>query len=302
LTPESIEAVLADFRRWLQELPAPAEAAALAADTVPAEERIDLHTLLGQFTALRHEVNLQTKAVRAQQEQNAETLGHLTEALGALEDVRALPERGAHVPAPTGDDQVRPLLKTMVDLADALGLARRELQRVQETVLPLLAQLDADGTDTVVAELPELPHRPDSAVTASSFWERWFGRPAASTGALENTLAEQHQLLATQRQRLEKVLEKHQQARQAAARTKEFLESVITGYTMSLQRVERALRQYELEPIPSVGEPFDPERMEVLEAVGGSGRPAGEVLDEIRRGYLRHGRVFRYAQVRVAKS
>ncbi len=42
--------------------------------------------------------------------------------------------------------------------------------------------------------------------------------------------------------------------------------------------------------------------MEVVEAVAESGRPAGEVIEEVRRGYLWKGRVFRYAQVRVAKS
>ena len=42
--------------------------------------------------------------------------------------------------------------------------------------------------------------------------------------------------------------------------------------------------------------------MEVVEAVADSGRPAGEVIDEARPGYLWNGRVFRYAQVRVAKS
>ncbi len=71
---------------------------------------------------------------------------------------------------------------------------------------------------------------------------------------------------------------------------------------MSLQRLDRALRHHGLEPIACVGQPFDPERMEVLEAVGGTGRPANEVLDEVRRGYLWNGRVFRYAQVRVAKG
>ena len=78
--------------------------------------------------------------------------------------------------------------------------------------------------------------------------------------------------------------------------------SLVTGYTMSLQRVERALRQHGLEAIPSAGERFDPERMEVLEAVTDSGRPAGEVVEEIRRGFTWNGRVFRYAQVRVAKE
>src|SRR2546423_1231507 len=81
LTPERIEAVLADFRSWLQQLaeqpetPRPAEPA-------PA---IDLHTLVAQFTALRHEVHLQTRSARTQQEQNAEALQQLGRALDSLQ-------------------------------------------------------------------------------------------------------------------------------------------------------------------------------------------------------------------------
>ena len=48
--------------------------------------------------------------------------------------------------------------------------------------------------------------------------------------------------------------------------------------------------------------PFDPESMEAVEATADSGRPDGEVLAMMRRGYRRDGRVFRFAQVRVAKS
>ena len=71
---------------------------------------------------------------------------------------------------------------------------------------------------------------------------------------------------------------------------------------MSRRRIEHALQQHGLKPIRTVGKPFDPERMEVLEVVNDSGRPAGEVVGEVRRGYLWRGRVFRFAQVRVAKS
>ena len=78
--------------------------------------------------------------------------------------------------------------------------------------------------------------------------------------------------------------------------------SLATGYTMSLQRVERALERHGLEAMAVVGTAFDPERMEVLEVVADSGRPSGEVVGEVRRGYVWQGRVFRYAQVRVAKS
>src|SRR5713226_5843358 len=78
LTPERIEAILGDFRAWLHE----AAARGMSAEPPEADaESIDLHTLLGQFAALRHEVNLQTKAVRAQQVQNAQTLAALQQAL-----------------------------------------------------------------------------------------------------------------------------------------------------------------------------------------------------------------------------
>jgi molecular chaperone GrpE len=70
---------------------------------------------------------------------------------------------------------------------------------------------------------------------------------------------------------------------------------------MSLQRVERALQQYGLEGMECVGQPFDPEHMEAVEVVQENGRAACEVIDEVRRGYIWKGRVFRFAQVRVAK-
>ena len=87
-----------------------------------------------------------------------------------------------------------------------------------------------------------------------------------------------------------------------SARRAPGIDPLATGYTMSRQRVERALQQHGLEPIPAVGEPFDPEQMEVLEVVTDSGRTSGEVVEEVRRGYLWNGRIFRFAQVRVAKT
>ena len=62
------------------------------------------------------------------------------------------------------------------------------------------------------------------------------------------------------------------------------------------------LTSWTLEPIPTVGRTFDPEAMEALEAVAGSGRPSGEVVEEVRRGYQQGGRVVRCALVRVARN
>src|SRR5206468_12791 len=82
LTSPGIDAILADFRGWLTAL---TEAPTAGPPPVAPP---DLHTLLAQLTALRHEVNLQTKATRTQQEQNAETLRQLTAALEGLEQAQ----------------------------------------------------------------------------------------------------------------------------------------------------------------------------------------------------------------------
>ncbi len=226
--------------------------------------------MLGQFVALRHDVNLQTKAARVQQEQNAETLRQLSAALEALQQAEPADE------TPPGDESLRPLLKTLVDLYDALGLAERECRRVREVVLPELEKL-AQGRSPVRASEIALP-----------FWARWAGLEQRIQAALESQQANADpQASATA---------------QAVQSIRQMLDSLVAGYTMSLQRIDRGIRQHGLEPIAALGRPFDPERMEVVEVVTTADRPSGEVVAEMRRGYLWHGRVFRFAQVSVAKT
>jgi molecular chaperone GrpE len=301
LTSAAIEAVLADFRSWLQHL----------SQTPPAEQPaeppqfIDLHTLLAQFVALRHEVNLQTKAARSQQELNGQTLQQLSQAMEVLRQTQAAAQQ-THPQAQ--DEALRPLLKTLLDVHDAFSLAEREIGRTGEAILPLLDELasepstadpaDADEEPGMEAELetepmPTPPPKP-------SLWQRWFGRRprAANRIAAEEAGSSQ----ASRRYEPVGTQERLQKLERTAERVDQLLDSVLTGYRMSLQRLERSLRQSGLEPIACVGRPFDPEQMEVVAVVADSGHPAGEVLEEVRRGYLWRGRVFRYAQVSVAKG
>jgi molecular chaperone GrpE len=246
-----------------------------------------LHTLLGQFIALRHEVNLQTKATRAQQEQNAETLRHLTAAL------EALAERPETEPQGQDQDATRSLLKTMLDLHDALTVGSREIARVQDGVTPLLEKIAE-----LTAPYPidnALLREPLASPPPPTGWRRWFGAPLKSDNRTHDLVATLTAVQAREKRSAQQIQEHLERLRQMTT-------SLAMGYTMSLQRVERALQQHGLEPMAVVGLPFDPERMEVLEVVPDSGRPAGEVVGEVRRGYLWEGRVFRFAQVCVAKS
>src|SRR5262249_29862849 len=78
------------------------------------------------------------------------------------------------------------------------------------------------------------------------------------------------------------------------------VDAMLVGYDMGLHRLERALHEQGLERIVCVGQPFDPERMGAIEVVRARDGVAAEVWEEVRRGYLWGGGLFRFAQVRVA--
>src|SRR5205823_5176890 len=141
LTPDRVEAVLADFRAFLEEL------ADDAGDPpAPAAEPVDLYTLVAQFTALRHEVNLQTKAARAATEQTAEALKLLA----------------APKPAADADEAVRPLLKALIDIADALSLALRQAEKAGDAAREGLSDLPRRGWLARLLGPPAAPPPPDN--------------------------------------------------------------------------------------------------------------------------------------------
>jgi molecular chaperone GrpE len=279
---------LQDFRAWLLEAQLPQAGGA-------EEPEFHWQTLVAEFTALRHEVNLQTRAARAQSDQNAEALKHLDEALAAVEGARPT-EQGQP------DEALRPLLKTLVDVYDALALARREVVRVQTVVNAALARWEQVPGSAAELVRTDVAHPP---ATKSRPWWRWWLAAGAGSGesisALRNKIADLERRLARQQESLVQMQRDQSSSQTAGEQVRQLLESILAGYTMGLARIERALAQYAVETIHCVGEPFDPECMEVVEVVTEPGRSGTEVLEEIRRGYHWRGRLFRHALVRVAR-
>jgi len=266
LTAHAVERMLADFRTWLTDVAATPP----APPTEPPA--VDLHTLVAQFTALRHEVNLQTRAARTSLEQTGQALQQLE---GAVEELRERPAEE--------DDEVGPLLKSLIDVYDNLALALRQVEKQWGVMDPALDEWVA-GSDVPALTTTAAPEpRP-------GFFRRLFGgRAVRILRAPEVETA------------LKEIEARHQRTAEAAKLVRSSFDGLIAGYWMSLARVGRAVEQAGLEVIAAEGEPFDPEFMEVVEAVGGKDRPAGEVVEEVRRGYLRGDVVFRYAQVKVAR-
>jgi molecular chaperone GrpE len=201
LTADRIDRTLADFRTYLEALLEPPP----APDAPP--EPFDLSALVAQFTALRHDVNLQTKAVRAVAEQGPVT-----------------------APKSVPTDNSAPLVKALIEIADALIASHRQMEGVRVALEPLVAKLASPPSPPKVPRL--------------GFFARLFG--ATAVAPTPNTAAAE-----------------------AAAKLSPLPAGVGDGYTMSLRRVEKALEAAGLEAIPAVGRVFDPEKMEAVELAGG---------------------------------
>lgn len=77
---------------------------------------------------------------------------------------------------------------------------------------------------------------------------------------------------------------------------------VIEGVEMIFRQIEDILVKEGLEPIPAVGEEFDPSRHEAVMQEETSDYPDNTVTQELRRGYNLKGKVIRPAMVKVARA
>src|SRR5205823_52193 len=130
-----------------------------------------------------------------------------------------------------------------------LALARREVQKSQATMEDLLVRVN-----TTVAPLQEsaLPYANARVRPWREWWLALTGRAQPprppATADLEHRLLEMEKELAELRQA-------DAVRGQAASQIRQVFSSIIVGYTMSLQRLERAIAQHGLETIDCVGEP-----------------------------------------------
>jgi len=74
------------------------------------------------------------------------------------------------------------------------------------------------------------------------------------------------------------------------------------GMELIQRRLLDTLRKRGVEAIETVGHPFNPEWHESIGTDAAHGRPDGEIVTEVRRGYTLGGRLLRAALVKVAAS
>ena len=99
---------------------------------------------------------------------------------------------------------------------------------------------------------------------------------------------------------LRRAVEAARASRNAGADPAQLTDDLVGGVAAVLASLEKALGEAGIEPIPAVGEPFDPNRHEALAQAPTADHPPGTVIQEAQRGYAAGDRVIRPAQVVVA--
>jgi molecular chaperone GrpE len=95
------------------------------------------------------------------------------------------------------------------------------------------------------------------------------------------------------------VLDSFERALKAPAAGSDDLRS---GLQLIYRQFQDALQKMGVQPIESVGKPFDPRVHEAVEMVDTTEAPDHQVLDEFQRGYNYKGKLLRPAMVRVARN
>lgn len=97
------------------------------------------------------------------------------------------------------------------------------------------------------------------------------------------------------------VLDNVERALDAAGRTAD-VESLVSGFRMTAQQIEKLLMLHGCKPIETEGQPFDPTVHEAILQQPVAGTPPGTVVGVATKGYRLHDRVVRPAQVIVSKE
>jgi molecular chaperone GrpE len=239
---QDYEDLLQRFRDWLVEVEG--ECSHLARRPQPSDAPVTLRELVEHFTALRHEVKLQTKGSRGLQEQVESVVAALAEAVENLASVeQSLSEQAAEAP--------ESVIETLMNLDDALHRGRGALEQARFAM--------EEAASAFSKQLAELASR-------LPWWRRWVARPSLAEA---QSLAARH--LARQQQVYDSLGEGYRliQSRWARAMQEEQLETI--------DCLGRLVDPHEMTVVEAVADPSQPAGLVVGEVRRGY-RWRGEVV------------------------
>jgi molecular chaperone GrpE len=77
---------------------------------------------------------------------------------------------------------------------------------------------------------------------------------------------------------------------------------IIEGVKLVLRQFVSSLERFDVKPVSSIGEAFDPSRHEAITQIPTATQPPGTVVSELQKGYTLGARLLRAAMVAVARA
>ncbi len=78
--------------------------------------------------------------------------------------------------------------------------------------------------------------------------------------------------------------------------------ALLEGINLTLSGVRKILERFKVQPVPALGEPFDPNYHQAMMQEESEDHPPNTVIRELQKGYLIHDRLLRPALVVVSKG
>ena len=237
----------------------PPSRGAMSADSVQSS---GLLQLVESFTALRHEIKLQTKGLRGLQEH---VRSNQQAVEGAIHELQSNRRDTTEVAAESALAAARPLILGLLDIDEAISQAVKtsDASEVVQSHSRADGQAIIDDLERAFLRLPSWKR-----VWLKGFWQH-------------------------ARQRLGQFVEPMRQPVQS---------QTLEGLRMLQARVRRVLSEAEVEPTRCVGQRVEPRTMRVIEVIDDATQPPETVVEVFRAGYQWRGRTLRVAEVRATKS
>ncbi len=176
--------------------------------------------------------------------------------------------------------------------ADGLAKLEKELGKLgrEQYKANTLAQAQVERLETALETLQAAVERQEAAVAEA--------RREARLEVLESLLPVLDGLEAGLKSGARQAYRLHRQGAPAAR----ILVAWLDGQRLLRERLLAVLKEAGVEPIPTVGQPFDPYRHVAVEAVADDSLPDGQIVTEERRGYALGDEVLRFAEVVVVRN
>jgi molecular chaperone GrpE len=162
----------------------------------------------------------------------------------------------------------------------------------------------AQPDEALTAEMDRLRAELDAAQTEMAEYKASLQRTAADFANYRRRTAEdrERELGLASESLLRKVLAVADDFDRALDAMPDELKAVswIEGIVLLDRKLRTLLESEGVTPIEAVGRPFDPREHEAIASVPATGRPDGEVVAEVQRGYRVRDKVLRPAMVAVA--